>query len=88
MEVLRVGLQAQIGRLDVFMQSSRRSLAAKLIKVARTSGSYFAGNIVLNFAQFDRLLGPLSQSLLFLICKDYAPNASFDIYNILNNHKL
>jgi hypothetical protein len=34
--VLRVSLHAQIGRLDVFMQSSRRSLAAKLIKVART----------------------------------------------------
>ena len=36
MEVLQVGLHAQIGRLDVFMQSSRRNLAGKLVKVART----------------------------------------------------
>ena len=31
-EVLRVGLHAQIGRLDVLMQSSRRNLAAMVIE--------------------------------------------------------
>ena len=36
MEVFRVGLHEQIGRLDVFMQSIRSSLAGKLVKVART----------------------------------------------------
>ena len=37
MEALQVGLHARINRLDVFTQSSRRSLAVKLIKVARTT---------------------------------------------------
>ena len=45
MEVLRVGLHARINRLDVFTQLSRRSLAVKLIKVARTALEVLLGGI-------------------------------------------
>ena len=38
METLRVDLHAQIGRLDVFMQSSRRSLAAVVLEGTQREG--------------------------------------------------